>query len=490
MRTTSVFRVSSVLCVLVLCGLMAAERRSPLIGSTRDQVRAKLGEPKSNIMAGTREVLIYPQERVVLRDGVVVEVDALYELSSPRATASATAPAEAAEETAAVAGAGSDPTSTGTAPAKSDSIDPAATAEPAPAAAGQTVTIKSVRPPSRTVTTLGNGTPSTPTVGDSSRGTSVGRGSGEAPPAAEVHTPPATVPAPVVTSVAVPPPALEATPLAPEGPGGAANLPADASATAAGSPSTTPTATPVEPHPAAVAAAATTPPVAEATPRTPLILGGIAAALVALLAWILRQRRQRSLLLEATAVSHPPFTTTPLVHPPSSRFTLDLLQKLEWKRFEELVCAYYNKTGVLAVRTKAGRQNPVHIRISWKGEQRPFACVHCIAHAPMAVDQRPIEALHGALGTEDVRRGYVVTSGKFSPGARESAEERQITLLPGDVFIEKLNALPDAARAELLKDVMTGDYATPSCPTCESKMSRSATDPLVWECGQCGTTMR
>ena len=35
----------------------------------------------------------------------------------------------------------------------------------------------------------------------------------------------------------------------------------------------------------------------------------------------------------------------------STLFTAELLAKLEWKRFEELVAHYYLKTGVVAVRT-------------------------------------------------------------------------------------------------------------------------------------------
>jgi restriction system protein len=82
---------------------------------------------------------------------------------------------------------------------------------------------------------------------------------------------------------------------------------------------------------------------------------------------------------------------------------------------------------------------------------------------------------------EDIRRGYVVTSGKFNVPARDFAEEKHITLLPGDIFVEKLNALPDAARAEILQQVAVGDYTTPACPKCEAKMGRGD-EPGVWRC--------
>jgi hypothetical protein len=47
----------------------------------------------------------------------------------------------------------------------------------------------------------------------------------------------------------------------------------------------------------------------------------------------------------------------------------------------------------------------------------------------------------------------VVTPGRFTPAARGLAAEKQLTLMPGDVLLEKLNALPVAARKELLREI-------------------------------------
>lgn len=280
------------------------------------------------------------------------------------------------------------------------------------------------------------------------------------------------------------------------------------------------TATPVEPSPAATsdvagakpatstASAATTTPTA-APKRAAKKLSGdegaapdtsgsvftgqtyVIAAVIIFggIGYLVWRRRERSLALVATAVSRSPFTpeTTPAAT--GARFTPELLGKLEWKRFEELVAAYYNKTGVVATRTKTGPASPVHIKISWKGEQRPFASVHCIAHPSGLVDAKSIQALCEVLAAEDIRRGYVVTSGKFSVAARDLAEEKHITLLSGDIFIEKLNALPDPARNELMKDASAGDYSTPTCPQCESKMARAPEDSSMWKCPQCGTVL-
>jgi len=49
-----------------------------------------------------------------------------------------------------------------------------------------------------------------------------------------------------------------------------------------------------------------------------------------------------------------------------------------------------------------------------------------------------------------------VTTGKFSVPARDVAEEKHITLLPGDIFLEKLNALPPKARSEIMEAIRAG----------------------------------
>jgi hypothetical protein len=207
------------------------------------------------------------------------------------------------------------------------------------------------------------------------------------------------------------------------------------------------------------------------------------ATIVGGIGYLVWRTKQRQLVLEATAVSRTPFNA-PISSGDSgaAKFGPELIDRLEWKRFEELVEAYYAKTGVVAVRTKTGPVSPVHIKISWKGEPRPFACVHCIAHPEGLIEQKPLQDLFVVLAAEDIRRGYVVTTGKFSVAARDYAEEKSLTLLSGDIFLEKLNALPDSARAEIMQAVTTGDYTTPSCPKCEAKMAKSKDDPPVWRC--------
>jgi hypothetical protein len=414
-----VLRACCVAVGLLLITARAAEPVSPLLGLTRDQLLSRHGEPRSQIATGSRVIYFYPRERVVLRDNVVVEVEAVAAEPAPPPSPPATTPA--AEEGAAAPGAR--PTA------------PSSQSQPTPAPEPK-LEIKLVRPPSKDGRPAPAAEPPRPA------------------PIPSLPPPDATVPADSIVSPlpkrtpsadAPPIPAGTETTLTRVEPSSAVEKTANAPKTDGGKEMPAPETRPVVVAPTSV----TVPP--ESPSNAPTYV--IALAVGGLLIFLYWRYRQRQLELAASSVENTPVASeaTPLLT--GNLFTVEMLNGLEWRSFEELVASYYNKTGVVAVRTGSGPDSAVHIKISWKGEPRPFAYVQCIAQPTAVIDPKPLEALASALAADDIRRGYVVTSGKFNPAAREFATGKQLTLLPGDVFVEKLNALPASARTEIVKSV-------------------------------------
>ena len=511
--------------VLALAVVNAAEPAPTLLGANRDQVIRRLGDPRSQIAAGNRVVMFFAHERVVFRDGVVVEVERIAAESARRSLPSpppatlvvgqmpATGEPVAAASVPAVPGAvNPTPTSSTAATRALDVANPEAAkpALPAPArvpvadsasSPEPKVEIKLVRPPSP-------GSPRSPSHPVESMAVRT---------ASPVPLPPATPTVPVPSSglhseVSVPAKPAEAVPQA-------ASLVASAPTEMAKRSQSVPppgarstvaaavfeessvrdNAEQREQELAAVAlrkarsvkashrrldAAVENPDFEPGSGvfsvQTLVILIVVIGGGVGFLWW---QRRQRQLELLASEVSHTPFNEPAGgAEGDGAEFSADFLARIEWLRFEELVEAYYSKTGVVAVRTKGGPSTPAQIKISWKGEPRPFALVRCIPRADDLIDVKPLQELDTLLATEDIRRGYVITAGRFSVAARDYAEEKHLTLLSGDLFLEKLNALPGAARTEIMQAAAAGDCGVPSCPTCEAKMSRTGDSPPVWRC--------
>jgi hypothetical protein len=410
------FRACCLAVVLFHGAIQGAEtRRNPLVGATREEVLRKLGEPKSQIVTGNREVLFFERERFDLVDNVVVEAELLSAAPAPRPAVPAVAPA--AE--------GVRPSGGVIAPdAGIRAAPPAAVsdAEPEPS-----VQIRAVRSRSETaaeppVQPKTDARPAPPAVPSAPVGIE------PAPAAPPAVVPDVTEPAKPDEDVAPPPTK--------------ASVPPKKVAPASVRPPTSQTEV-------------TLPEVSVFTTQTYVIAAVVIFGGIGYLIW---RARQRALELAATTVSQTPFSLEPAAD--GSRFSEALLSRLDANRFEALVAAYYSKTGVVAERTKAGPTAGVHIRIAWKGESRPFACVQCIARPDAPVDTPRLKELFAVLTAEDIRRGYVVTTGDFSPAAQDFAEEKHLTLLPGAVLLEKLNALPEVARKELLREIAAGERAS------------------------------
>ncbi|WP_414663307.1 restriction endonuclease [Horticoccus sp. 23ND18S-11] len=416
----------------------------------REQLLTRLGEPKSQIAAGDRVIFYYAREKYVLRNDVVIEVEQVA-AEVPRRSAPVETPvAPPPAATAPVAAPGPAPGPAGPVAPPQDLVParpapPSTTPGPAPVVQAPVVPlppdpkveIKLVRPPSGK---------------DSPASTSAPAPRVETTP---VNRPVATAPRPLVDNpvssaptpapVGGPTPSVKADPRTP--------APDDARAKAF--------AAAAEREKKAArrrldeAAAAEAPPGLFSGKFILLVLVVLGAG-AGLLIW---RFRQREFELAATSVASTPMPSTPVIAAvpkgDTSIFTAEKLEKLEWKRFEELVAAYYSKTGVVANRTDAGQEAAVHVKISWKGEPRPFAYVQCVVPTFGPIDPKPLHALLAVLAKDDIRRGHVVTTGKFSAAALKLAEEKQLTLLAGDVFLEKLNALPSSARVEIMK-VMSG----------------------------------
>ncbi len=435
-------RACCIAAVLLLVTLAAGEPPHPLLGATRDQLLNRFGEPRSQLSSGGREVWFYPRERLVLSNGVVIEVERIAADAPVKAPAPTPAPADPAPApppaTSPAPAAGAGPSGSRAPPVRPSDSTASTTLTPPPVESK--LEIKLVRPPSATTPLSVNPVPP---------------GSLRDPPISPSVSPENAPPAPIVSAPVV---------IAAEAASGAVETvvkPPTAAAEPVPVANTSSTVAPdpvrkTAPPPSPAPASAPSPSIPSTAPGSfgtgTLIIAGIfVLGVIGLLIW---RSRQKQMELAATSVENTPLASTLAAN---GRFTPEFLSQLDRGRFEVLVAEYYSKTGVIAVRTNAAPGSPVHVQISWKGESRPFALVQCIPQPSAPVEAKPLQELSMALKAEGIRRGYVVTSGSFIPAARMFAEEAHLTLLSGEALVEKLNALPDSARAELAQVIAVRD---------------------------------
>lgn len=169
-------------------------------------------------------------------------------------------------------------------------------------------------------------------------------------------------------------------------------------------------------------------------------------------------------------------------HP--TAWTREVIDRIEWKRFEDVCCEFYRIKGIRAETTALGADGGVDIRL-FQDEADPGRCtaiVQCKAWS-QAVGVKPIRELRGVMAHQGGDKGFFMAPNGFTNEARTFAAESRITLIDGRLFLAMLERLPESSRAELLALATEGDWTTPTCPACGAKMvARNGKRGQFWGC--------
>lgn len=172
-------------------------------------------------------------------------------------------------------------------------------------------------------------------------------------------------------------------------------------------------------------------------------------------------------------------------------FTLELVKSLEWRHFELLAQGLFRALGLHARRIKAGGDGGIDLVLR-EGEDGPVvAIVQCKAWTNWQIPPKTVRELYGAMAAESAPHGYFICSGKFSGAAREWAHGKALTLVDGEELVLWLNSLDFQTRVDLIREITSGDYKTPTCPQCEiSLVRRSGQYGDFWGCPNYGNRVR
>ncbi len=154
----------------------------------------------------------------------------------------------------------------------------------------------------------------------------------------------------------------------------------------------------------------------------------------------------------------------------SQAWSQELLSKLEWKRFEDVVAAYSGMLGYEAKTTRMGADGGVDVHLFQNGQPAPVAIIQCKAWNTYQVGVKPIRELYGVMAADKVANGAFFTSGDFTSEAREWAKNKNLDLVNGREFLNRIRQLTPSQHQALLAVATYGDYTTPTCPSCGVKM--------------------
>ena len=150
-------------------------------------------------------------------------------------------------------------------------------------------------------------------------------------------------------------------------------------------------------------------------------------------------------------------------------WSLDLLNELEWKRFEEVVSEYYRLLGYRSEVTRMGADGGVDVILYQQGVETPAIIVQCKSWS-QKVGVKAIRELFGVMAADEIGYGVFATTSGYTQEAIDWADGKRLQLLSGEDLVSAFNQLPQDQRKSLLASATEGDYSIPTCPSCNKKM--------------------
>lgn len=118
---------------------------------------------------------------------------------------------------------------------------------------------------------------------------------------------------------------------------------------------------------------------------------------------------------------------------------IDSIRRLSWQQFEQLVSEYYRRQGYTVQETgQHGSDGGVDLRLR---RDRELVLVQCKQWKAWKVGVSVVREMLGSMMAEDADRGVVVTSGRFTNGARELARTSRVGLVDGARLVEMIGQL-------------------------------------------------
>lgn len=152
-----------------------------------------------------------------------------------------------------------------------------------------------------------------------------------------------------------------------------------------------------------------------------------------------------------------------------AKLTQDLLNEIEWKRFEVLCSAAISALGLIPKETQYGADGGIDIVVSRNEASEPIGVVQCKAGEDRIVGIKPVRELLGVMAHGSYKQGMFITTGRYTQEAIDFAQGK-IVLVTGDMLIAKINGLPQDQLQNVLNIAFEGDYRIPTCPKCGVKM--------------------
>jgi restriction system protein len=194
-----------------------------------------------------------------------------------------------------------------------------------------------------------------------------------------------------------------------------------------------------------------------------------------------RERLPRAIaarLVRAGRLADAPAAATPAAsqprhEPPTppDRWSRDVFEAIEWRRFEAVVEAFFAQAGFATRSQPHGSDGGVDIWLrSTSHDDAPVGIVRCRQWMRSKVGVEEVRALRAAMAQHGIVRGQFVTTSDFTADAREVAAGNGIGLHDVDDLLALIASRTTEQQVALLGVAFDGEWWRPTCASCGIKL--------------------
>ncbi len=177
--------------------------------------------------------------------------------------------------------------------------------------------------------------------------------------------------------------------------------------------------------------------------------------------------------------------SAPVARP--SAWSLAVLDRIEWRRFEALCEAMLQYEGHITGSQAYGADGGVDIRLYGDAARQTLIGIVQCKHWSSKIGEVTMREFLGLKTDHHVQTALFIASSGFMPGAQDLARRHDLTLLDSAALLQRIHAFPAEVQQRLLAVATEGDYTRPTCVDCGSKMvlnKRTSNGTSFWGCGR------
>ena len=160
-------------------------------------------------------------------------------------------------------------------------------------------------------------------------------------------------------------------------------------------------------------------------------------------------------------------------HAPPERWSHEVFELIEWRRFEAVVEALFAQAGFEARSQTHGADGGVDIWLysfNHADGDAPVSIVQCKQWMRHKVGVKEVRELRGVMAQHGIARGQFVTTSDFSDDAREFAAQNGIGLHDVAGLLRLIASRDPAQQEALLRVAFDGEWWRPTCASCGIKL--------------------